>query len=62
MNISYAEALGLQPQDLSDFSMVRKAYKSQMTNVLRKRDLRIKLNRAYSEVCAKIFKSSLSSL
>lgn len=55
----YSSSLGLDAASLSDFG---KAYKTQMSKVLRNRSARVALNRAYSEVCAKLFKSTLSKL
>jgi hypothetical protein len=58
----YASALGLSVEQLLDFGEVRTAYKKQMLHVRRNREQRVKLNRAYSEVCARHFKSLLSDL
>jgi hypothetical protein len=62
MEKRYAEALGLSVEELSDFGKVRKGYKKKMLTVIRNRAGRINLNRAYSETCARLFKSTLSSL
>ena len=58
----YANTLGIQIHELSNFGIVRKAYRAKMLNAVRDRPARIKLNRAYSDACASIFKSSLSEL